>query len=484
MLSTLTFFAATVRGLPRVCGPGGGRLHRACGLALALILGAVPASAQQDAPPAKPPPVVYVVPIAGTIDLGLAPFVQRVIDEAEASGAAAVVLDINTFGGRVDAAVQIRDTLLRSKVRTIAFINKRAISAGALISLAAHDIVIASGGTIGAATPVQIGGAGKAALPVEEKTVSYVRKEFRATAEARKRPLKVAEAMVDADVVIPGLIAKGKLLTLTTDEALKAKVADHRAETLEEALAAVGLAGAEIRRAQLNWAEELVRLLTNPIVSSILVSVALLGIIIELRTPGFGVPGALGIASLGLILWGHWIVQLAGWEEVLLATAGLVLLALEVFVIPGFGIAGALGILGILAGLVLSMVGQGNTTALVMLVAMRVMFSLLFAIVASLVLLRFMTRSPIGRRLVLDTGLKADQGYASTPESDSRLLGREGIALSPLHPAGIAQIDGARVDVVSNGPLIDPGEAVIVERVDGNRVVVKRMSDAPERSKR
>ncbi len=451
-------------------------------LGLLMATGAVPASAQQDALLAKPPLMVYVVPVTGTIDLGLAPFVQRVIDEATDTDAAAVVLDINTFGGRVDAAVQIRDTLLRSKVRTIAFINKRAISAGALISLAAKDIVIASGGTIGAATPVQIGGEAKEALPVEEKTVSYVRKEFRATAEARKRPLKVAEAMVDADVVIPGLIAKGKLLTLTTEEALKAKVADHRAETIEEALVAVGLAGAEIRRSQLNWAEELVRVLTNPIVSSILMTVALLGIIIELRTPGFGVPGALGVTSLGLILWGHWIVQLAGWEELLLATAGLVLLALEVFVIPGFGIAGAMGVLGILAALVLSMVGHGNTTELVMLVAMRVMFSLLFAILASLMLLRFMTRSPIGRRLVLETGLKADQGYASAPDSDHRLLGREGVAVSPLHPAGIAEIDGARVDVVSNGPLIDPGEAVVVERVDGNRVVVKRINEAPERS--
>lgn len=451
-------------------------------LGLLMATGAVPASAQQDALLAKPPPKVYVVPVTGTIDLGLAPFVQRVIDEATATDAAAVVLDINTFGGRVDAAVQIRDTLLRSKVRTIAFINKRAISAGALISLAAKDIVIASGGTIGAATPVQIGGEAKEALPVEEKTVSYVRKEFRATAEARKRPLTVAEAMVDADVVIPGLIAKGKLLTLTTEEALKAKVADHRAETIEEALVAVGLAGAEIRRAQLNWAEELVRVLTNPIVSSILMTVALLGIIIELRTPGFGVPGALGVTSLGLILWGHWIVQLVGWEELLLATVGLVLLALEVFVIPGFGIAGAMGILGILAALVLSLVGIGNTTELVMLVAMRVMFSLLFAILASLMLLRFMTRLPIGRRLVLETGLKADQGYASAPESDHRLLGREGVAVSPLHTAGIAEIDGARVDVVSNGPLIDPGEAVVVERVDGNRVVVRRINEAPERS--
>jgi len=449
---------------------------------LALVLVAWVGGPQSFAQPTAP--VVFVAAINGTIDLGLAPFVQRVLNEAQAAKAAAVVLEINTFGGRVDAAVQIRDALLDSPVRTIAFINKRAISAGALISLAANDIVIASGGTIGAATPVQSGGAGKPALPVEEKTVSYMRKEFRATAEARKRPLLIAEAMVDADVAIPGVIAKGKLLTLTTDEALKAKVADHRAETLDQALAAVGLAGAEVRRAQLNWAEELVRVLTHPVVSSLLVTVALLGIIIELRTPGFGVPGALGLISLGLVLWGHWIVQLAGWEEVLLAVAGLVLLGLEVFVIPGFGIAGALGILGILAGLVLSMVGQGNTTELVMLVAVRVIFSLLAALAVSMVLLRFMTHSPIGRRLVLSTGLAAGQGYASAPESDMRLIGRTGVTASPLHPAGIALIDGNRVDVVSNGPLIGAGEPVVVDKVDGNRVVVRRIidSDAPERS--
>lgn len=446
------------------------------------VLAQQPAPVQRDAGAANTARVVYVVPIDGTIDLGLAPFVQRVIDEATSVGAAAVLLDINTFGGRVDAAVQIRDSLLRSKVRTIAFINKRAISAGALISLAAHDIVIASGGTIGAATPVQSGGTGKVSLPVEEKTVSYVRKEFRATAEARKRPLLVAEAMVDADVVIAGLVAKGKLLTLTTDEAIKYKVAEHRAETLDEALAKVGLAGAEIRRAQLNWAEELVRVLTNPIVSSILITVAMLGIIVELRTPGFGVPGALGLTSLGLILWGHWLVQLAGWEEVLLAAAGLVLLALEVFVIPGFGIAGALGILGLLAALVLAMVGQGNTTELVMLVAARVMFSLMFALAASLVLLRFMTHTRFGRRLILDTGLQATQGYASAPESDQRLLGRHGVAASPLHPAGIALIDGLRVDVVSNGDLIDQGQAIVVDKVDGNRVVVRSATQVPNRS--
>ena len=134
------------------------------------------------------------MPIEGVIDLGLAPFVKRVLEEAATAKASAVVLDINTFGGRVDAAVLIRDALLESKVLTVAFINKRAISAGALISLAAEKIVMADGGTIGAATPVQIGLPGAPAQPVAEKTVSCMRKEFRATAESRNRPALIAEA--------------------------------------------------------------------------------------------------------------------------------------------------------------------------------------------------------------------------------------------------------------------------------------------------
>jgi membrane-bound serine protease (ClpP class) len=150
-------------------------------------------------------PVVYVIPIDGTIDLGLAPFIQRTLTEAADQHAAGVVLEIHTFGGRVDAAVLIRDALLRAPVRTIAFVNKRAISAGALIALAATTIAMAEGGTLGAATPVAIGAPGGPAQPVEEKTVSYMRKEFRATAEARKRPPLFAEAMVDADVEVPGL---------------------------------------------------------------------------------------------------------------------------------------------------------------------------------------------------------------------------------------------------------------------------------------
>lgn len=423
---------------------------------------------------AQKTPVVYVAPIEGIIDLGLAPYVQRVLIEATDAGAAAVIFEINTFGGRVDAAVLIRDALLNARVRTVAFVNKRAISAGALISLAAEKIVMADGGTIGAATPVQMGQPGAPAQPVEEKTVSYVRKEFSATAETRKRPPLIAEAMVDGDVEIPGLIQKGKLLTLTTDEAIKHKVADFRAQTIEGVLDQLDLAGAPVRRASPNWAEGLVRFLTNPIISSLLMTIGMLGIILEIRTPGFGVPGGLGIASLALFFWGHWLVQLAGWEELLLVGSGLVLLVLEVFVIPGFGLAGALGIAALLGGLSLTLFGAGASWEFILKAAGRVVFSLLLALVASLAVLRFLPHLPFGRRLILETGLPAGQGYASVPEGDKSWLGKSGTALSPLRPAGIAEIEGERVDVVSDGELIEPGVSIVVTRVDGNRIVVRR----------
>lgn len=440
-------------------------LVAAAGAVLTLIGGA-------RAQPARP--VVYVAPIEGIIDLGLAPFVERVLAQASDEQAAAVVLEINTFGGRVDAAVLIRDALLRSQIRTIAFVNRRAISAGALISLAAHSIAMADGGTIGAATPVQVGAPGGQAQPVEEKTVSYMRKEFRSTAESRGRPPELAEAMVDADVAIEGVIEKGKLLTLTTTEALKHKVADVRADTLEAVLAHFDIKDPDVRRASVNWAEQLVRFLTHPILSSVLMTVGLLGILIELRTPGFGIPGALGITSLALFFWGHWLVNMAGWEELLLVGAGMLLLLLELLVIPGFGVAGILGILAIVGGLTLSVIGAGATGELVLWAAGRVALSLLVALGASLAILPFLHRLPYGRSLVLQTGLDSLSGWASAPEADSKWVGKRGTVASPLRPAGIADLEDERVDVVSQGEYIEAGAPIVVVRVEGNRIVVRR----------
>ncbi|MQA31638.1 MAG: nodulation protein NfeD [Luteitalea sp.] len=456
----------TLRGLLPV------RIAAACVLTLLGAAGAHRVPAQTSAP------VVYVIAIEGMIDLGLAPFLARTIREAQAAGAAAVLLDINTFGGRVDAAVAMRDSLVNAPVRTIAFVNQRAISAGALIALACDTVIMTKGGTIGAATPVVGGGSGDT-QPADEKSVSYVRSEFRATAEARNRPPEFAEAMVDVDVEIAGVIEKGKLLTLTASQALEHKVAELTADTLDAALAAA-LPGAEVRVARQTWAEALVRFLTHPVISSLLMTVGLLGLLVEIRTPGFAVPGTIGLISLGLFFWGHWIVQLAGWEELLLIAIGVLLLALEVFVIPGVTVAGIAGIVALVAGLGMTLVGAGATVSVIITALGQVAISILLAMAGAFAFVRALPRLPFGHRLVLETGMAADRGYVSAPESDRRWLGKTGTVISPLRPAGIAEFDGARVDVVSDGGFVDAGSTIEVTRVDGNRIVVRRSTPRQE----
>lgn len=379
-------------------GPIRLRVAAACVLTLMGAAGAHRVPAQTSAP------VVHVIAIDGVIDLGLAPFLARTIRDAQAAGAVAVTLDINTFGGRVDAAVAMRDSLVNAPVRTIAFVNQRAISAGALIALACDTVVMTKGGTIGAATPVLGGGSGDT-QPANEKSVSYVRSEFRATAEARNRPPEFAEAMVDVDVEIPGVIEKGKLLTLTASQAAEHKVAELTADMLDAALAAAGLPGAELRVARQTWAETLVRFLTHPVISSLLMTVGLLGLLVEIRTPGFAVPGTVGLISLGLFFWGHWIVQLAGWEELLLIGIGLLLLGLEVFVIPGVTVAGIAGIVALVAGLGMTLVGAGATLSVVITALGQVAISVLLAMAGAFAFVRALPSLPFGNRLVLEADM-------------------------------------------------------------------------------
>ncbi len=185
--------------------------------------------------------IVYLIDIKEDINQSVSSYIDQSLRDAGAAGADAVILEINTFGGWLDAGVEVRDNILNSEIQTIAFINKRAISAGALISLAADKIIMAPGATIGAATPVNFLGE-----KASEKVISYWRAEMRATAEKNNRPVRIADAMVDEDVEIPGLIEKGKLLTLTTEEALKYEIADYQAEDITEVLKKTGMAGARI----------------------------------------------------------------------------------------------------------------------------------------------------------------------------------------------------------------------------------------------
>ncbi len=185
--------------------------------------------------------IVYLIDIKEEINQSVSSYIDQSLRDAGVAGADAVILEINTFGGWLDAGVEVRDNILNSEIQTIAFINMRAISAGALISLAADKIIMAPGATIGAATPVNFLGE-----KASEKVISYWRAEMRATAEKNKRPVQIADAMVDEAVEIPGLIEKGKLLTLTTEEALKYEIADYQAKDITEVLKKTGMAGARI----------------------------------------------------------------------------------------------------------------------------------------------------------------------------------------------------------------------------------------------
>ena len=184
---------------------------------------------------------------------------------------------------------------------------------------------------------------------------------------------------------------------------------------------------------------------------------------------------AVGILGLGLFFWGHWLARLAGWEEVLLVATGLVLLAVEVFVTPGFGLAGALGLMALIGGLGLSLVGSGATWVTILTAAGQVLGSLLLAITGALAMFRFLPRLPFGRPLILATELEAREGFASAPEADLMWLGKRGTVASTLRPAGIATLEGERVDVVSAGEFVEVGEPITVVKVDGNRIVVRQL---------
>ena len=410
--------------------------------------------------------------LEGMIDPGVSAFVERVIEDAEANEVDAIVFEIDTFGGRVDAATVIRDAILDSEALTIAFINKRAISAGALISLACDKIVMAQAGTMGATTPVD--GSGTKA---SDKVTSYMRAEMRATAESTGRDAKIAEAMVDERVDIPGLSAEaGRPATLTTEQSLNYEMADETAESLRDVLSIYDLGEAEIVPIELNWAEHVVRLLTHPAVTSILLAVAMFGLIAEVRTPGWGLGGTLALVALGIFFGSHLVVKLAEWQELALFAVGLGLLLVEVIVIPGFGIAGLAGVGLMLGSLVVTQLGDFQLWNVdeIAAVIVRLSASMVGAFVLSLIMLRSLPRMASFNRLVLETETRASEGYVSSSREEDELLGKEGVTVSELRPAGIALIDGRRTDVVTDGEFVAVDQAVEVVEVSGNRVVVRR----------
>ena len=401
----------------------------------------------------------YLVPIEGEIDPALAVFVDQALARAEAEGASGVAFLVNTPGGRVDAAIKISDRILETPLPTLAVV-KNAFSAGALIALSAEQVAMLPGSEIGAALPVEVI-PGLKYEAADRKIISALAGKFRAVAEARGRPAKIAEAMVDPEIAIDGLTKKGEPLTLSAAKAVELGIADFEARTLAEALKKAGFAP-EIQRIEPGARVRAARFLTSSTVAAVLLAVGVLGLLIEALTPGFGLPGLLGLAALGLYFLGGFLAGLSGVVEVLLFFAGVLLLLAEILLIPGFGIAGIGGIAAILASIYFTFGGQTLYVISVAVILVAVGLFLAF---------RFLPRTRTGRALVLESAIAAE----APPEEKLRpLVGAIGRAITPLRPAGVAQFGERKVDVVAEGEFIEKGSTVRVVRVEGARVVVRK----------
>jgi membrane-bound serine protease (ClpP class) len=415
-------------------------------------------------------PTVYRISVSGVIENGLAPYVSRSLREAQAAGAVAVYLDIDTPGGRVDAAERIADAVRASRVPVYAYVNPRAFSAGALIAISSNAIYMRPGGVIGAATPVDGQGA-----KAPEKMVSAMRAEFRSMAEQRGLDPKLAEAMVDENVEIPGVVRKGELLTLSTGEAVRLGFAKGEAGDEQALLKAIGYPGAQVVTVEPNWAEGIVRFLTNPLVAPLLLSLGILGLVFEIKTGAFGIGGILSLTSLGLFFGSSLILGLAGWEEILLLGLGMIALAVELFLIPGFGVAGVVGILAIVGSMVLAMMGSAPTTGDVA-QALAVLGASLF-ITAAVIYAWFRHLPNSGRfqGLLLRGSVQRSEGFVSAPTRGD-LVGQDGVAVTDLRPSGTARVGEERLDVVTEGGFIPQGSRVRIVQSDGYRHVVKPVS--------
>ena len=429
--------------------------------------------------------VVYRVPIEGTIDLGLPPFIQRTLEDAESNEATAVIFDINTFGGRVDAATQIKDAILGADILTIAFINRRAISAGALISLSCEKIYMTGGGLIGAATAVDMTG-----KKGSEKVISFMREEMASTAEKRGRSKEIARGMVDEELTFTHLVIggdsikvddiegrkDGKLISLTTEQALKYKIADGTAENMEALLDSLGYSSFETIETAENWSEAIVRFLTHPVVASLLTTFGFLGILFELQSPGWGIPGFVGLACLILSLSASYIAQLATMSDMLFVLTGLALILLEVLVIPGFGIAGLGGIGLMIYGLYLLLLPDIPVGEEVLGQAMDgFLIGLVGAVIGLVLLVKLMIKTKFWEQLTAPDTQKKEDGYSNTLGWES-LQGETGIADTDLHPSGWVRVKDQRIFVVSEGEFIEEGKEIKILSVDGNRVLVRELT--------
>jgi hypothetical protein len=435
---------------------------------------------------AKDQPLVYKINIQKEIDNTTRIYLRNGLSEADSLKADAILIHLNTYGGQVDAADSMRTAILYNPIPVYIFIDNNAASAGALISIAGKKIFMRKGANIGAATVVNQTGS---AMP--DKYQSYMRSMMRSTAEAHGkdtiiqgrdttykwiRDPKIAEAMVDERIVIPNLVDTGKVLTLTAEEALKWGYCDGIAETPDEVITQyIGYKDYQMKTYQPSWYDDMKGFLMSPVLQSLLIIIIIGGIYFEMQTPGLGFPSAAALVAAILYFAPLYLDGLAANWEILIFIIGVLLIAAEIFVIPGFGVAGISGIVLVVGGLTMSLLDNkdfdfeqvsGKDLG-------EAVFIVLIGLVLGFVLVIWLSNKIGHRGIFRKVALNKDLEDAISSPDLSSLIGKEGIAATVLRLSGKVIIDGEFYDAVSESGFIEKGEKIKVIRFENAQVYVE-----------
>ena len=404
---------------------------------------------------ASEPSKAYVVPIKGEINRATHNYVRDVVNDLNNMDVEAIIFEIDTYGGVVDEAIKIKDIILSTNIPTIAFVNNKAASAGVLITIAGEHIVMSENAVIGSAETE----------PNTEKILSMWRGVLRDTAQFRNRDPLLVESMADRDIEIEGVIKKGKLLNLTAKEAKELGLADLLSSDYNEMLDEFEITADSIVIMDEGLQVKLSKYVSNPYISTILLTLGFVGLVVEIFTPGFGLGGTISLMGFGLYFGGNILAGNSNWTSLVLFIVGLGLLIIE-GIVPGFGLPGIGGIVFILTGVALAM---DSLSAALLSLSIAIIITALVAIV----MVKFGFKSKLLNKIILTNKLDSEKGYLSTTTM-SELMDLEGISLTELRPSGFIIIDSQKYDALAESGYIPKNTAIKVVKVEGSKIFVRR----------
>jgi len=420
---------------------------------------------------------VVTMKIDDVIDPRMNRYTELALEFAEDEEADLVLIEMDTYGGAVNDADDIRTRIMEFSIPVWVFINKDAASAGALISIACDSIYMAPGSSIGAATVVIQDGS---AAP--DKYQSYMRSIMRSTAEANNRDPNIAEAMVDEDIEIDSISEAGEVVTFSTSEAIKHGFCEAEVNSIEEILEKNGITDYSISEFTLSSSEKVIRFFLNPIISGMLILIIIGGIYFELQTPGIGFPLFASIVAVILYFVPYYLNGLAANWEIIMFVVGIALIAIEIFVIPGFGIAGIIGLTFTLGSLILVMLNNDlfDFSFVKASEIFRATITILAGLFGSIIIMFFggirLTNSKIFRRIALLAVQKRSEGYTSSFKQVP-MIGKTGTAYTVLRPSGKVIIEGSLFDAYTRGDYIEKNDKIKVINDEGTSLKVKKLDE-------